>query len=142
MLGYSGRGWCRIHDSFAFRRKIRKEKPSRNDKLSELERNFRGEYSIFVQNAQWEVFRINDSIADCTDNNFPNGRMFAGLNLLIDNVVVSSEVTQNSENFIINFLRDLSLVVYCDDICLDATCYKLWFEGECICNVSCKSILF
>lgn len=127
---------------FHIGRQMARDKPLRNPTLTETERKFTGEFSIFIQNAHWEIFRAAESIADCTDDNNPGGRMLSGVDLLIGNEVIDYRYSSDSSNFTVSFLHGFSLVVYCDDICTDATCYSLIKNDEHVFKATCKPLKF
>lgn len=120
-----------------FGEKILLDRPVRNDKLSELNRNFTGEYRVFIEHAEWEIFESKESICDSTEDNTFGGAMLAGLQKLCGKPVLDARVALKSANFSLYFPGDLCLAVYCNDLDVKGPCYSL-FGGDSNGVVMCK----
>lgn len=121
-----------------FGEKILRDRPVRNDKLSELNRNFTGKYSVFIEHAEWEIFELNESICDSTDDNALDGAMLAGLNKLCGKPVLDVRVALKSASFSLYFPGELRLAVYCDDLDVEGPCYGLFCADSYKGTVMCK----
>lgn len=92
---------------------LRREKPSKNNKLTDLQRNFQGEFCIFIQQANWIVKKNEKQICDNYDSNNIGGMMLKGLSELVNKRVVDSQLFEPDLSFQLSFEDGLEFHLTC-----------------------------
>lgn len=99
-----------------FGKKIKRPKPLKNLKVSETARQFKGEYSIFVQDCSWRL-SADKLICSSKSQNDNDGEMVSGLNLLAGQRVLRVSIASNTYDLAVEFSEGYTLWLFCD--CFD-----------------------
>lgn len=89
---------------------------------------------------QWEVFHLDESICDSTDDNTEGARMLSGLDQLLGKKVSRARMNATSGNFKLDFPGELCLAVYCDDLDNQDRCYGFSMAGKHLGTAMCKAL--
>ena len=96
-----------------FGKKIPRVVPLTNLHLTEDQRYYKAEMSLFIECA-WRLDSRNEVICGSSDSDANDGPMVRGLALVVDQKVVSIELSELSWDVTIKFTGDLFLKVFCD----------------------------
>lgn len=116
--------------SLAFGEKFRRERPLRNPTLSPEQRDFMGEFVIFVKESPWRVVNENnDTICDSGDDNAAGGPMLTGLQRLIGGSVVSINIANDAGGLNLLFSDGLCIQLKGVDCGDNSDSYTLLYSG-------------
>lgn len=99
--------------SIALGRQIPRQRPIKNPTLSALQREFDGEFKVFIQDADWRLEDRGEAICSNEDTNDADGPMLSGLNRLVGKTVVSAAPLGKGGDFELIFDENLRLLVLC-----------------------------
>lgn len=99
--------------SIAVGRQILRQRPIRNPTLSALQREFDGEFKVFIQDADWRLEDRGEAICSSKDTNDADGPMLSGLNRLVGKTVLSAAPLGKDGDFELMFDENLRLLVLC-----------------------------
>lgn len=101
-----------------FGKNIPRARPLKNPKLSEMQRQHKGEFGLFVQNCAW---RLGSETVICSSKspNSSDGPMVRGLQSVVGQHVVNVAVTSPGYDLVVHFSGGARLHLFCD--CLDQT---------------------
>ncbi|QDG73523.1 hypothetical protein [Janthinobacterium tructae] len=125
--------------SFYFGGKIRRERPLKNSTLSLEQRQFDGEFVIFVKHSEWNVLHENEIICTSNDNNEKNGKMLYGLNILVGKSIVFARITNEYGGLNLEFSEGWFLNLIGIENNTDLDSYSLFHSGKLISNIVKKS---
>jgi len=95
----------------AFGSKIKRKRKIKNDKLTAEQREYEGEFGIFIKFANWIVGHRQAVICCNDDSNEVGGLMLEGLSQIVSRAVVGTEFKPEQKRFTLNFEDDYYLVV-------------------------------
>ena len=98
------------HVSMKVGAKIPRERPLKNPTLTEDERNFEGEFELFVTEASWRVEDAESVL--CTDTDENTGKRYAHLKGLAGRKVTSASVVFPSFDLLLEFEGGLRFCVF------------------------------
>ncbi len=124
--------------SLAFGEKLQRKRPLRNPTLSPEQREFDGEFVLFVKDSAWRVLSENNKVI-CTsdDNNESGGPMLSGLNQLIGSYVFSINVANDTGGLDLFFSDGLCIQLEGVDCINTLDSYSLFYLGRTIADVGC-----
>ena len=73
--------------SFKIGAKVKRETPIQNSKLTEEERNYQGEFRLFIECCRWRLRRKFKVICDSSDDNREGKRMLKGLKKIVGKTI-------------------------------------------------------
>jgi hypothetical protein len=98
----------------AFGAKIKRDRKIRNEKLTDEQREFTGEFVLFIMNTFWEIGNSKEKICNNEDSNDEDGLMLSGLNQLIGKYLISIDFLNGFCEFRLNFNDGLYLKLKSD----------------------------
>lgn len=101
--------------SLGFGRKVPRTKILTNPHLSEEQRHFDAEYSIFVECA-WRLDARDQVVCGCWDSNDADGPMIRGLQRLRGEAVQAIDVSVPAFDLTVKYGSGLVLHVFCDQL--------------------------
>ncbi|WP_247313623.1 hypothetical protein [Ralstonia pseudosolanacearum] len=124
--------------SLAFGEKLQRKQPLRNPKLSPEQREFDGEFVLFVKYSAWRILSENNKVI-CTsdDSNEAGGPMLSGLHRLIGSYVSSINVANDNGGLDLFFGDGLCIQLKCVDCINTLDSYSLLYLGRTIADVGC-----
>jgi hypothetical protein len=99
--------------SIAFGEKVKRKRRLRNQSLTDEERNFEGEFELYVQCA-WRLQTEEEVICSSTSSNHRGGARETNLRSLIGSTVSSATVTRPAADLEIVFAGKMRLLVFAD----------------------------
>lgn len=96
-----------------FGEKLRRNVPLKNPHLSDDERNFQGEFALYVTCA-WRVDGLAEVISAWTSGGDTVDEMVAGLDRLVGRRVVSVSVKKPGWDLVLEFEGGHTLTIFCD----------------------------
>jgi hypothetical protein len=102
--------------------------PLRNPNLTDDERKFDGEFTVFIENALWTVHEKGRLLCDSDSSNMAGGPMVVGLRRLVGTCVRAIELT-GVRDLRMQFSDGLILDVVCDGSGSDDS-YTVGVAGE------------
>lgn len=124
--------------SLAFGEKIRRERPLRNPALSPEQREFDGEFVVFIKDSPWRIVGDNAIICTSDNSNEVNGPMLSGLQRLVGSSVISVSITNDIGGLNLVFSDRLCIQLTGIDCVDDLDSYSLFYFGRTIADVGCK----
>lgn len=124
--------------SLAFSEKIRRERPLRNPALSPEQREFDGEFVVFIKDSPWRIVGDNAVISTSDNSNEVNGPMLSGLQRLVGSSVISVSITNDIGGLNLVFSDRLCIQLTGIDCVDDLVSYSLFYFGRTIADVGCK----
>lgn len=116
----------------SFGSKIERKRKLKNDKLTSEQREFEGEFGVFIKFANWAVGNCETQICCNDDSNEVDGLMLEGLNQLVGRSVVNTEFSSEKNKFTLNFENGFYLMVTKNELePIDAN-YSLTHLGQTI----------
>ncbi len=100
--------------SFDFGRKILRNNPIANPELTDDQRNYIGEVSLFTYFCPWRIEAGDDIICSWNDDNSEDGPMLRALYRLLDEKVEHVELLRPGLDLNIHFSGSLVLRLFCD----------------------------
>jgi len=110
------------HVTLDFGRRIERARPLKNPKLPESQRQFKGEFGIFIQNCAWRL-DTNSVVCSSKSSNDNEGVMVRGLHALIGQHAVNATASLPAHDLTIEFSRTTRLRLFCD-------CYDQNEDGD------------
>lgn len=105
--------------------KIRRTEPVPNPHLPVLQREFEGEYAVFVQPCPWRIQTADAVIGTSLDRNeSADDRLSQTLHMLVGGQVVAAEVVPPAWDLVLTFDNGLQLVVFPNTTPHDADYYR------------------
>lgn len=104
--------------SIDFGIKIARKRPLRNTLLSDEQRQFEPELSLFVKCA-WRINSDKNIICSSTDSNSNDGPMVNGLKMLVGHKVKSIDIEYPALDLKIIFDNDLRFYIFCNETNID-----------------------
>jgi hypothetical protein len=98
---------------FDFGMKIPREKPLKNQYLSEVVRNNESEKSLFVR-CVWRIISKQEVICGCWEDNSNGGPMLQGLERFLGSKVVRTVLSCPGLDLNLEFDNGLTLQIFCD----------------------------
>lgn len=95
-------------------RKILRKQSIKNDYLSEDQKKYVGEFSLYVT-CSWRLDSIDSVICSSKDSNEQNGPMVCGLKRLIGRKIIKVDVITPALDLVLCFDGSLCLRVFCDE---------------------------
>lgn len=124
-----------------FGRKIPRAKPLKNPSLTNEQREFDSEFSVFVE-CVWRLDSETEIVCGAWDNNRENGLMIIGLHQLVGSVVSSVQILKPAFDLIVSFSNGLALKVFCDNVSpIDANDNYSLFTPDLYYTVGTRSVL-
>lgn len=122
--------------SLAFGEKIRRSRPLRNPTLSSDQREFDGEFIVFVKGSEWSIFCEEEPICNSNDSNEINGPMLKGLQLLIGKEVIETDIINSMGGLDLFFSNGLRLQLSGIVPAGDFDSYSLFYQGHVVADVN------
>jgi len=97
-----------------FGKKINRKRPLSNIHLSEEQRNFQGEYDLFVE-CSWRIDSQESVVCGSKDANESYGTMVSGLNRIVGQRIVAVNANLPAYDLELRFDNDLILKIFCDE---------------------------
>lgn len=127
MVGMSGGSMFALD----FGKRLKRKVPVGNDMLREEQRNFRGEYRLFVQCSGWKLFLEKKCLCHCNDSNANDSPMVAGLRQLEGQTVLRSKTGNTPAELMVAFSGGYKLFLAdWEGVEPDSTAYTASGEGE------------
>ena len=99
-------------------KKVKRVKASKNPNLSFDEANYKGEYSLFVQNCAWRLWSTDGQVVcSSKSDNTLGGEMLNGLKHIRGLKIVGLKIHEHSFDLEVFFENNLILSLFCD--CMD-----------------------
>ena len=99
--------------TFDFGKKIERKRPLNNLNLTPIAREYYGEFSIFIQEADWRLGQDKETICTNHDKNDNDGLMTLGLKKLIGRKIISVNLLNENLNFGLSFNEGFFIEVTC-----------------------------
>jgi hypothetical protein len=115
IIGGAGTG---SNISLAFGEKVPKKRPLKNRSLTDEERNFNGEFSLYIT-CTWRIDSELEVACGCREDNSAKGPMLRGLQKLVNQRVISVCLSPPALDLSLTFENNLSLRIFCDQTSLD-----------------------
>ena len=110
--------------------KIRRDRPSKNENLPELVRNFKSEFGLFIESS-WRIQNFSKILCASHHENSRNGPYQFGFSEIVGHKIVSASITEPAKDLMLDFENNHCLVVHCSGIGQDnPECYSLLMEGQ------------
>jgi hypothetical protein len=100
--------------SFQIGRKVLREKPLRNPRISKRERLYKGEFGFYVS-CSWRLDWKGKVLCGGEDDKSEEGPMMLGLREMLNRRVVSVDIEQPSLDLALVFEGDLVFRIFCDE---------------------------
>ena len=100
--------------SFEIGRKVLREKPLRNPRISKRERLYNGEFGFYVS-CSWRLDWKGKVLCGGEDDKSEEGPMMLGLREMLHRRVVSVDIEQPSLDLALVFEGDLVFRIFCDE---------------------------
>ncbi len=100
--------------SLDFGEKVLRKKPCRNKYLSEIQRKFKGEYSLLIY-CSWRFDSPNKILCGSKDSNHADGPLLKGLKHIVDKSVVSVNVYSPAYDIVLGMSDGFTLKIFCDE---------------------------
>ncbi|MFL6710082.1 MAG: hypothetical protein ACJ8HI_17920 [Massilia sp.] len=126
--------------TLALGEKFRRERPLKNQTLSLEQREFDGEFVVFVKESPWRLLDDqNRTICTCYDSNEANGPMLSGLQCLVGRSVVSASIVNENGGLTLVFGEGIRIEL--DGVnCIDTVeSYSLFYFGNTLADVGCEA---
>ncbi|MDR2874481.1 MAG: hypothetical protein LBV44_00930 [Methylobacillus sp.] len=107
----AGRG-TGSHVSMHFGKKIPMSRPLKNTKLTEEERNFEGEFGLFIQMCSWRLEDGESVICSCHSPNDEGEEMLFGLKFIIGKKLLSAKVKNVGKDLDLLFEKNIKLLIF------------------------------
>lgn len=111
--------------SLAFGERIRRAVPIKNLTLPVEQREFTGEFVIFLKCGSWQIERGGKIVCNSNHSNKVGDVMLAGLNQLVGKIVTSVDSAVGLSDFVLNLDGGLRLGVTCAQDINVTDCYTL-----------------
>lgn len=85
--------------TLAFGEKIRRTRPIKNPSLSEEQRQFEGEFVVFIKDAYWCLYQCGQQLCTSNESNEIDGPLLSGLRQLVGKPIISASVIDNRGAF-------------------------------------------
>lgn len=121
--------------SLAFGQKIRRSRSIRNPTLSPDQRDFDGEFLLFIKEAHWIVRNADTVICTSNDSNEAAGLMVSGLQQLVGCPLVSASLINGRGDLNLHFENGFNLQLNCQGCGGDA--YSMHQLGQTVSVVEC-----
>lgn len=95
--------------------RVRLHKRLRNSKLTDEQREFEPEFSIFIE-CVWRLDSESTIICGAWDDNREGGEMIVGLRQIVGSVISSVQLSIPAFDVLVGFSNGLTLKVFCDRI--------------------------
>lgn len=129
MIGISGGSMFTLD----FGDKVNKKIVVSNDKLREDQRNFRGEYTLFVRSAGWRLYHDKKCLCHCNDSNANDGPMVMGLRRLEGKKLLHYECGTLPAELALTFAEGYQLVLGdWEGVKPEDPAYALFGDGLCV----------
>jgi hypothetical protein len=126
MIGISAGSWF----SLDFGARLKRDIAIGNETLRENQREFTGEYRLFVQMAAWRLYRGSDCICHCNDLNVIDGPMVLGLRQLEQQKVLNFRFGESSPELTIDFSDEYRLFLSDWEPGIEPDAIAYWFYGD------------
>jgi hypothetical protein len=115
-----------------FGKKVPRTRVLANPHLTEDQKRFKGEVSLFLQGAAWRLNSQTAIICGSTDSNEPDGPMLQGLGGLVSTKARAVDLMSRFLDLLIEFEGGIFLTVFCDQTNIDDQCdnYSLHVKGK------------
>lgn len=97
-----------------FGRKILRKTEIKNDYLSEDQRKYRGEFSLYIT-CSWRLDSHSGVICGSKEPNQNNGPMIEGLKRIVTKRIIDIDIISPAFDLIIQFDDRLTLRIFCDE---------------------------
>ena len=97
--------------------KIRLEKPVNNPNISQVAREFEGEWEVFIENAGWRLDNATGVLCSSKSDNSSSGEMVEGLNQVLGACIDNIEMNFPGADLKLTFSNGMRLSIFSD--CMD-----------------------
>ncbi len=102
--------------SLDFGKKIAREQPLRNTRVSEAVRHNKGEFHLFVEDCAWRVETDTAVLCGSASDNSNDGEMVTGLRRLEGQIVREVVVSEPALDLTVVFGDGLKLLLFCETL--------------------------
>lgn len=118
--------------TLAFGEKVRRRKSVRNPMLTQEEREFEGEFVIFIKDSEWRLSNGDMAICTSDDSNEANGLMLSGLQGLVGRTVVAMRTINDRGGLKLDFNEGWNIQLSGVDRLAELDNYSLFYRGSLI----------